>query len=527
LLPDSAAQEAANLELESGTIEALREDEPVGATAGVGASTKTIFRLTDTKWATSALELDFARSPIEEDQWDRVYWTGDSFPKMSDLATAVAGMGPYPAGHYRLGIPRPASNVTTAVSGTADDGAVASERAYIFTYVSQYGEEGPPSVASLSDVILVAEGQTTELTFPANPSGNYNLITKRIYRSDPDGVFRFVADVGIAQSTYNDTVLDANLGEAVPSSDWDAPPDDVTADHPGGPLKGLIMLADGSACGFTGNTLCFSEQNLPHAWPERYQHVTESGIVGVVETRRGVVVVTEGKPYMVYGTSPDARTPEQIDDPRGCVSKRSLVDMGDYALYATNEGILLAGGAQKAENITRGILSPEQWRAGYEPSSIHAYFWEDKYVAFYDDGAGNSGGFILDPRGGEAAFIPLDFYAQCGYYDREEGALYLVIGGSLVRFARAATRRAASWKSKVFRVLRPICPGAAKVAGSVYPITFKLWADGVLKHTETVADASFFRLPSGYKAHEFEVELSAVTGRIDEVAVGESPSERF
>lgn len=201
--------------------------------------------------------------------------------------------------------------------------------------------------------------------------------------------------------------------------------------------------------------------------------------------------------------------------------------MGEYALYATSEGILMAGGSEKAQNVTEGIITPTQWRAGYAPESIHAYFWEGKYVAFYDDGAGNAGGFILDPRGGESAFVPLDFYAQCGQYDRAEGVLYLVIGGALVKFARAAGRRSGTWKSKVFRLNRPTCPGAAKVVSSVYPVTMKMWADGVLKHTESVQNADFFRLPGGYKALEFEVELSGVGGRIDEVAFAESPSELF
>lgn len=524
-LPPDVAQSAANVVLESGTIDSLRTDQAVGATAGIGISTRTIFRLTDTKWAAFDEDVDVARSPIAEDEWDRIYWTDSSHPKMAPLATAISGAGPYPAGEYRLGIPRPGANVTTVVSGTANDGAVANERSYVFTYISAYGEEGPPSVAVLADIHLAAEGQTTTVTFPANPAGNYNLTSKRLYRTDANGTFRFVADVPIAQGSYADTIAEANLGESVPSSDWDAPPDDVTADHPDGPARGLTMLADGSAVVFTGRTLCFSEANLPHAFPERFQHVTDNVIVGVVETRQGLVVVTEGKPYIAYGTTPDSRDLEQIDDPRGCVSKRSLVDMGEYAIYATSEGLLLAGAAEPAQNITEAIISPEDWRDTYEPGSIHAYFWEGKYVAFYDDGAGNSGGFIVDPRGGKNAFVPLDFYAQCGYLDRKEGALYLVVAGNLVRFARGASRRSASWKSKIFRVPRPICPAVAKVAASAYPLTLKMWANGALKHTQSVANADFFTLPGGYKAHEFECELSGIQGRVDEVVFSESATE--
>jgi hypothetical protein len=52
-------------------------------------------------------------------------------------------------------------------------------------------------------------------------------------------------------------------------------------------------------------------------------------------------------------------------------------------------------------------------------------------------------------------------------------------------------------------------------------VTMKLYADGVLKHTAAVANAEPFRLPAGYKARDFEVQLE---GSVDVrgVAVAES-----
>ena len=54
--------------------------------------------------------------------------------------------------------------------------------------------------------------------------------------------------------------------------------------------------------------------------------------------------------------------------------------------------------------------------------------------------------------------------------------------------------------------------------------TLKLYADGVLKHTQTVTDGEVFRLPSGYKASEFEVEVSGSVP-INEMCVYESAGE--
>lgn len=132
---------------------------------------------------------------------------------------------------------------------------------------------------------------------------------------------------------------------------------------------------------------------------------------------------------------------------------------------------------------------------------------------------------MFDPRGGKNAFINLDFYATAGFNDREEDVLYLVIDGTLKEFAQNATKRSYSWKSKVFYTNRPISPGVAKVSADSYSsLTFKLFADGSLKHTQTVANSNIFRLPGGYKAKSFEIQLEG-TDTINEVCVYESPQE--
>ena len=51
-----------------------------------------------------------------------------------------------------------------------------------------------------------------------------------------------------------------------------------------------------------------------------------------------------------------------------------------------------------------------------------------------------------------------------------------------------------------------------------------LYAEGVLKHTQTVTSSSVFRLPSGYKANEFEFELTGSVP-INEVCLYESSEE--
>jgi hypothetical protein len=54
--------------------------------------------------------------------------------------------------------------------------------------------------------------------------------------------------------------------------------------------------------------------------------------------------------------------------------------------------------------------------------------------------------------------------------------------------------------------------------------TFKIYADGNLKHTETVTSSDLFRLPGGYKANEFEIQIEGSVS-VNEVCVYESAGE--
>ena len=290
-------------------------------------------------------------------------------------------------------------------------------------------------------------------------------------------------------------------------------------------MLGITAMPNGITAGFSGNTLLFSEAFLPHSYPLQNQLTTKDDIVGLASIASGLLVTTKGKPLMVSGTDPSAMAMVEIDANLPCSNKRSLVDMGEYAIYSSPDGLVLASNSG-IQLITEQILTRDQWQ-DYYPSQVEGYEYEGKYIGFTYDGSDNATkkGFLFDPRGGKNAFINLDFYATAGFNDREEDVLYLVIDGTLKEFAQNATKRSYSWKSKVFYTNRPISPGVAKVSADSYnSLTFKLFADGSLKHTQTVANSNIFRLPGGYKAKSFEIQLEG-TDTINEVCVYESPQE--
>jgi len=538
LLPEDVAQNAENVFLDRGRIEGLPQDvndssEPSSHPAShIDGTTKTIFKATDNEWFTFSDDVDVIKSPIKEDAFSRFYFTGVSgssgFPRMVDASNGISGSGPYPVTSYRLGLPTPPAFTTgpSVDNTTAADGAATSSRAYVYTEITTFGEEGPPSVVTAADIVDASDGATVTLALPAATSGVYTIAKRRIYRADLNGIFRFVKDVsGTSAGNTTEAVKDSSLGEEIESADNLAPPDDVTANHPDGPMLGITTMPNGITAGFSGNTLLFSEAFLPHSYPLANQLTTKEDIVGIVSIASGLLVTTKGKPLIAGGTDPSAMSLVEIDANLPNSNKRSLVDMGEYALYASPDGLVVASNSG-VSLITQQIFTRDQWQ-DYYPENIEAYEYEGKYLGFTWDGSNSSTkkGFIFDPRGQKNAFVNLDFYATAGFNDRENDELYLVIGGTLKKFARSSSARTYTWKSKEFYSNLPISPGVAKVSAESYnSLTFKLYADGSLKHTQTVTSNDLFRLPGGYKAKAFHIILEG-TDPINEVCVYESPRE--
>ena len=140
---------------------------------------------------------------------------------------------------------------------------------YVYTFVTAYGEEGPPSAAST--VVTTDDNRVINLsgleTSTSKANANFGSgAKKRIYRSNTGSnttVFQFVAEVNMSATTYEDSSDNADLEEIIPSTYWIAPPDDDTNLYPDGPMKGLTALPNGVFAGFTGKRICFSEPFLP------------------------------------------------------------------------------------------------------------------------------------------------------------------------------------------------------------------------------------------------------------------------
>lgn len=501
LLDDNMAQLAVNAKLQNGTLSSYKAPGQI-ATLNKPGTIKSIYRfgqdaLTDSDyWFHWTNDVNVVRGAVSGDAFERTYWTGDGVPKMTTSTIALTGNTAYPTNSYTLGVPAPANAATATSNGTGN--GVAETRVYVYTYLSALGEEGTPS--PISNAVNVKVGQTVTLSgLSVAPSGSYNIAAKRIYRSVTGSAgtdYLFVAEIGVAITTFTDTVLAASLGEVCPSKTWLPPPKD---------LQGLTIMANGIYAGFVGKDIYFSEPFMPHAWPVQYVLSVDYPVVGIGAYGASLFVGTAGNPYIIHGVDPMGMSMTKAEFQQACVSKRSIVEMGGGVMYASPDGIVAVDGSG-INLVTRAIMTKEDWQA-YKPASITASHLDGRYYAFYDTSS-RQGAVILDLTGDGATLWETDQYCTATYNDVRTDSLYLAQGSSVNKWDGGSSKLTYQWRSKIFVLPKPINMMVGQVFATAYPVTMKVYLGGALKHTQSVTNDSPFKLPSGFKGKEWEVEVS-------------------
>ncbi|EJQ8147560.1 hypothetical protein N8J30_004264 [Salmonella enterica subsp. enterica serovar Newport] len=445
MLPDGYAALAQNCHFRFGVITPVNDDQKSGVTFSIKPGT--IFQYRQNKWFTWSGIVDAVRSPVAQDPYGRVYYTDGQYPKVTSAHIATSGSGPYPANSYRLGVPAPESAITCSVlnpppvEGAEEDDAKDDEtRFYTQTFVTAYGEEGPPGPQSPE--VTVKKGGSVDLTMQPPPLQNSNITRRRIYRSVSGGGnadFLLVTELDAGVLSFHDDLLAEQLGPALETWHYVMPPDNMT---------GLCMMANGIAAGFAGNEVMFSEAFLPYAWPDSHRQTTEDDIVAIAPIGTALVVATKGQPYLFSGVSPSNISGVKLPLMQACVSRQSMVVMDGFVLYAGTNGLVSVSGDGNALIATEKILSPEQWSDMFNPSSIRAYQYRGEYVARYTKTDGSQAVFIFSPQDMDIRHMSTTF--DTAYNDTATDTLYLVKGRELSVSQGANTPLPFVWCSKTF-----------------------------------------------------------------------------
>jgi hypothetical protein len=123
LLPDTVAQFAFNIKTYSGDLIPYNQSSELSTLAKAG-TIKTIYPMDDGaggyKWLHWTVDVDIAKAQVMNDTTQRVYYTGDGEPRVTNYDLATTGGGEeYPIAHYTLGLPTPIDAITAAATGFA------------------------------------------------------------------------------------------------------------------------------------------------------------------------------------------------------------------------------------------------------------------------------------------------------------------------------------------------------------------------------------------------------------------------
>ena len=139
------AQTAVNLNPYSGDLIPYRTSKEVDNT-NRGAGVQTIYPMRDpndatvNKWLSWTSDVDIAVPTTLDEEEQRIYYTGDGVPKVTDYSLAVSGAGPYPvsAGSYDLGLPLPTTKPSASATAFSEKttSTVARDGAGIATVVT-------------------------------------------------------------------------------------------------------------------------------------------------------------------------------------------------------------------------------------------------------------------------------------------------------------------------------------------------------------------------------------------------------
>lgn len=514
LLANEAATLANDCQFERGVVSPINSDL---AAFSLPDSALSIFKYGE-NWLYWDISVNAIDNPMAQDEYSRVYWTGQGKPKVSaqDIILSADGFGPN--AWYDLGVPSPSaapvvSDIDTSTGEDPEEGELDSyddeDRVYIQTYVTRFGEEGAPGDPSES-VVVEKPGSTVTITLSQPGENTHNITHTRLYRSvttSTSSDYILVAEIPIAQLTYVDSERDAS-GATLETYDYNLPDEN---------MEGLCQMANGICAGFAGNEVMFSEAFLPYAWPEGYRDSIPHEIVAIAAIGTSLVVGTKGFPYLYSGVTPSAMTGNKLSVKQSCVSAKSMVELDGLVLYASPDG-LIAVSSDGATNATNKLMTRKQWQS-LAPETIEAVAVEGKYVAKCDGGA-----FVFDPVAQD--FVDTHDDWDCTFSDLEDDELYLCKDGAVSIWRKGNEVKEYIWQSKAFLMPFNSTLTSARISAEApeeLKVTFIADDTEVLVLEKGEVTDEPFRLPSA-RANKWKVKLEGTT-EVDQVLIADSMEE--
>lgn len=366
-------------------------------------------------------------------------------------------------------------------------------RAYRYTYVSDWLEESAPSEPS--ELLSLDQNDTVTITAVAPPTDvTYGATTHwRLYRSSTtnNGVaWQFVAETAIGTLTYTDDQMQEELQEVLVTETWTEP------------RAGMINLCggpNGMMLGSVGNLICACEPDHPYAWPREYEIPVQNTIVAIVCVGQSWIVLTEGQNYLVSGSDSASLSALKLGQPQACVSKRGVALVEGGCLFPSPDGVCLAD-TGSLQLLTLGAYEKLDW-AALTPSASFGAFSEGIYHLWL-----STAGQRLSMDLIKASLTLTPYSGVTGAYtDIGSDSLYNVVS-TTVKAMFGGSAQTAVYRTGVFKPAGEPSFAWILVEGDFASLTVRVYANGVLKRTVTVAGSVPKRMKA-LRAKKWEIEI--------------------
>lgn len=447
-------------------------------------------------------------------------------------------------GPWSLSLASTGNTTFTGTFGTRIKDSEKETRAYVYTYVNIYGEEGPPSAPTvITTSPLLGANVTTKLD---TVTGYATIKEIRIYRTPSGSAIAEYFYVGsyaaLGQNpgnyVFSDTVKGEQLNESLASLNWYAPPTG---------LAGLMSLPNGILCAWKGNELWFSEPYKPHAWPPQYVKPLDATIVGGIVHGSGAVITTVKQPYIVSGVSPDSMTVTRLNVDQAGVSKWSLAVVDGSVMYASHDGLVVLHGGMASLAQGQRFFTRDVWRERYASglSGMRFSTWDGRLVVFHGSGAFTPFMIRTDEADGTMTDLPA-LNAQCAFVSQLSDQFYYAQGSTLYQF-NGGSDLTATWQSRElvlptpysFGMLQAVCTGqwTLTLTASLStppqnglgtstrgPWTVVVSAQAVTAYVDISAGTTTIRIPGGFESDRWKVKLTG-KGRFRELRMARTGRE--
>jgi len=557
LLPEQNAALAQNTFLDSGEVYGIRQTKPVHTMVNPGW--KYVFRVplgppdkdhmsNSYWWEFADPDTNVLKSQLTNDSFHRYYFCSPTqSPGYNTQARITAGNP-----SYTLGIPAPISAPTVSVIGGSGS---TYARAYAYTWVSAYGEEGPPSPSTLTTGFINGTWNVVIPAAPGSATTNRNLTNINIYRTVTNAsggsTYYFVAQVALGTASYNDVLTDVTVtgNPILPSQTWYPPPTDMI---------GFVSLPNGMMAGWrlNANEVWFCEPYRPHAWPSAYTIGVDANVVGLGVVGQTLVILTQGFPYSATGINPSNMALSKIATFEPCMSRGGIVSTATGVFYPSPNGICLAAYGM-VQNASLPLATKDRYNDYLIPASLRSAklaasyytFGSSLYGGFYP-GAFNNNAFSManttgatqgalinlgDPR---VAWTELQQSVNVDNVltDFWSGEIFLIQNGVVgwLDMTSAGITGSYLWRSKEFQMTEKSNLKAMKISfdSTINDPTFvhntvrntnnpqilgagqygliRFYGDGNLMMTREIwTDNEIMLLPAGYKADFVQFEIEA------------------